>query len=69
MWVYTEYGQKIAERHGSKSRIAGQPAFCGKSPVTGRTAEAWEKSGYIEWKETENDHGLDNSTGVAAEVR
>lgn len=51
MWVYTEYGQRRAELFGNNNRKAGQPATCGKSPVTGRTAEAWEKSGYIVWKE------------------
>lgn len=51
MWVYTEYGQRRAELFGNNNRKAGQPANCGKAPVTGRTAEAWEKSGYIVWKD------------------
>ena len=58
MWVYTEYGQRRAELFGNNNRKAGQPATCGKAPVTGRTAVAWEKSGYIEWKEDPDDHEL-----------
>lgn len=60
MWVYTAFGQKAAELHGNKNRIAGQPAMCGHEPVTGITAKAWEKSGYIEWKE---DPGETNEKG------
>lgn len=56
MWVYTEYGEKVGQRYGV-SRTAGQPAMCGYEPVKGITAKAWEKSGYIEWKDDteEND--------------
>jgi hypothetical protein len=36
--------------------------MCGYEPVKGITAKAWEKSGYIEWKDeekidAEQDHG------------
>lgn len=55
MWVYTPYGQKTAELHGNPGRIAGQQAMCGNAPVTGMTAKAWEKSGYIEWKEDQDE--------------
>ena len=55
MWVYTPFGQKTAELHGNHGRIAGQPAMCGNTPVTGMTAKAWEKSGYIEWKEDQDE--------------
>lgn len=68
MWVYTEFGEHVGNLHGVR-RPAGQPAMCGTEPVTGRTAEFWQMKGYIEWKETEHDHGLDSPAGVAAEVR
>ena len=54
MWVYTAHGEEVGRLHGV-SRPAGQQAMCGGKPVDGYTAKAWEKSGYIEWKEDQDD--------------
>ena len=55
MWVYTEKGQKRAELFGNLNRKVGQPAMLGHEPVSGITAKAWEKNGYIEWKEDQDE--------------
>ena len=55
MWVYTEHGQKYAERHGHKDRKEGDQAMVGYKPVDGLLAKAWEKKGYIRWKEEHKD--------------
>jgi len=55
MWVYTAHGEEVGRLHGV-SRPAGQQAMCGGKPVDGYTAKAWEKSGYIEWKENEDEN-------------
>ena len=54
MWVYTEHGEKVGMLHGV-SRPASQQAMCGHKPVDGYTAQAWEKNGYIEWKEDQDE--------------
>ena len=46
-YVYTEFGEAKAKELGFTDRKAGQVAFCGKEPVTGPTAKAWEAKGYI----------------------
>lgn len=47
VYVYTELGESHARELGFTDRKAGEPAFCGKEPVTGTTAKAWEAKGYI----------------------
>ena len=46
-YVYTELGESRAKELGFTDRKAGEPAFCGREPVTGTTAKAWEEKGYI----------------------
>ena len=53
MWVYTKHGEEVGRLHGV-SRPAGQQAMLGYEPVSGMTANAWEKNGYIEWKEDQD---------------
>ena len=50
MWIYTAHGEEAGRLHGV-SRPAGHQAMRGGKPVDGYTAKAWEKRGYIEWKE------------------
>ena len=54
MWVYTKHGEEVGMLHGV-SRPAGQQAMLGYEPVSGMTAKAWEKNGYIEWKEDQDE--------------
>ncbi len=54
MWVYTAHGEEVGRLHGV-SRPAGQQAMLGYEPVSGITAKAWEKNGYIEWKEDQDE--------------
>ena len=54
MWVYTAHGEEVGRLHGV-SRPAGQQAMLGYEPVSGTTAKAWEKNGYIEWKEDQDE--------------
>ena len=54
MWVYTARGEEVGRLHGV-SRPAGHQAMCGGKSVDGYTAKAWEKRGYIEWKEDQNE--------------
>lgn len=51
MYVYTEKGEARAKQLGYTDRKAGDMAFCGREPVTGPTAKAWEAKGYIVKKE------------------
>lgn len=55
MYVYTKKGEERAKKKGLEPRIAGQPAFFGHMPLHlyFQTAKAWEKKGYVEWKEDE----------------
>ena len=47
MYIYTEKGEAKAKELGFTDRKAGEIAFCGREPVTGTTAKAWEAKGYI----------------------
>ena len=47
LYIYTVKGESRAKELGFTDRKAGEPAFCGREPVTGTTAKAWEAKGYI----------------------
>ena len=47
LYIYTVKGESRAKELGFTDRKAGRVAFCGKEPVTGPTAKAWEAKGYI----------------------
>lgn len=47
LYIYTEKGETKAKELGFTDRKAEQVAFCGREPVTGTTAKAWEAKGYI----------------------
>lgn len=57
MWVYTEKGAKAALESGHKYARAGSQAYLGMRPLGNGPlwdhdiAKAWEKDGYVEWKE------------------
>ena len=51
LYIYTEKGEAKAKELGFTDRKAEEPAFCGREPVTGTTAKAWEAKGYIVKKE------------------
>jgi len=55
MWVYTEKAEK-ASRYFNVPRKAGSQAMCGHKPVKGIIAKEWEKSGYIVWKDDNNEN-------------
>lgn len=51
VYVYTQEGETRARELGFSDRRAGRVAFCGREPLTGSTAKAWEKKGYVIRKE------------------
>lgn len=54
MYIFTEKAEKRAEEVGVEPRRAGTVAMCGRKAVSGMTALAWKKKGYIydfEWED------------------
>lgn len=47
IYVYTTKAEKRAEEIGVEPRRAGTIAMCGWKAVSGMTAMAWKKKGYI----------------------
>lgn len=57
MWVYTEKGAEAALKSGRPNVKPGDQAYIGMRPLgkgpmgDNDIAKAWEKDGYIVWKE------------------
>ena len=58
MYIYTKKGEERSKALNLDERKAGAPAYCGHKPVTGVTAQAWEKRGYIRAVEQITRNGL-----------
>ena len=58
MYIYTKKGEERARALNLDERKAGAQAYCGHKPVTGVTAKAWEKRGYIRAVEQITRNGL-----------